>query len=183
MEDETIETPGIDEGAEELNEEVQKEEAPTPIDPFDGEAVEEPIEEGEEDEEETLVRNIARKEMVGVNAQVQSLKRQLEVQTYLTDNPEYKEYADQIRQVAMDKRTSGLKMDAVVAATLGTKTIAQIATRQAQKSQERADTSRTAGASKRVSQSEPEWIKSLGAGTQEDWNRLVNEAKQGKFVK
>lgn len=188
MEDETIENP-VEEQDEQVTtseDVVQEEETREETsDPFNNSEYENDgvvDDNDEEGDDEAIIRGIIRKETAGTANEIQSLKRQLEVQTYLTNNPEYREYADQISRVAMDQRTRGLTMDAVVAATLGTKKIASIATKEAEKSRQRADASRTAGTTKRSSDTSPEWVRSLGAGTQDDWNRVINEAKAGKFV-
>lgn len=185
MEDETIDNP-VEEQEELLidSDNPVDDNADETVDPF-GQEYEEDKEEPSQgvDDDEAILRDMIKKETAGTANEVQSLRRQLEVQTYLTNNPEYREYADQISRVALDKRTRGLTMDAVVAATLGTKKIAQIATKEAEASRAKADASRTVGTTKRTSEVESDWVKSLGEGTQEDWNRVINEAKMGKFVK
>lgn len=130
---------------------------------------------GEDDKK--MIKKIASD---ATNDKMGALERRLEVESFLSDNPEFKPYANKIKAVAQNPNAKNLKIDGIVAAALGTKQLLKIGAEKARVADEKKARSSKSGSSRRSKESSN--IPDVSNMSRDEFEELASRVKSGAYT-
>lgn len=101
-----------------------------------------------EDEERKIINKVVASETSDVRKSMTSLQTEMKVAEFLSQNEEYRKYADRIKEVAKHPTAKGLTMKGVLSLALGPDKLMKLGVDRYVKAQEDAGNSRTGGTSR-----------------------------------